>query len=138
MFNQQFYPNYMPNSNYYGIQPPTQVQPIQQYPQSTCYFVNSANELNSVRVMPNAYYIGINKDSKEIYVRKMNNDGNVEVETYTLKSEQKEKSEYEKLDERLTSIEQLLKEKNNERSNGYVNQQFAQQQTQFNATNANV
>ena len=73
--------------------------------------------------MPNWYYLGINRDSKEIYVRKMNNDGNIEVETYTLKSESKVKSEYELLDERLTGIEQLLKEKLNVQHNEYVSKQ---------------
>ncbi|MBO7735329.1 MAG: hypothetical protein J6S67_22375 [Methanobrevibacter sp.] len=116
-YGQQFYPGYMPNPTPYGYQP----QP--QYPQTTCSFINSVNELNNIRVMPNWYYLGINRDSKEIYVRKMNNDGNIEVETYTLKSESKVKSEYELLDERLTGIEQLLKEKLNVQHNEYVSKQ---------------
>lgn len=135
MYNQfnQFYP--------YGAQLPPQTQPIQQFqqqlPQASCYFVKSIDELANVRIMPNIYCMGINKDNKEIYVRRMNNDGNIEVETYTLKSELKEKSELEKITERLTSIENSLKEKKDERFNGYVNQQPAQQQTQYVATNAN-
>lgn len=119
-YNQQFYPGYMPNPAAYGYQPQPQYP---QYPQSSCLFVNSINEMNNVRVMPNAYYLGINRDSKEIYVRKMNNDGNIEVETYTLKSESKVKSEYELLNDRLTGIEQLLKEKSNVQSNEYVGKQ---------------
>ncbi|MBQ8677251.1 MAG: hypothetical protein IJ529_02135 [Alphaproteobacteria bacterium] len=86
--------------------------------------------------MPNIYCMGINKDGKEIYVRRMNNDGNIEVETYSLKSESKEKSELEKITERLTNIENSLKEKNNERFGKYVNQQPAQQQAQYYASNA--
>ena len=120
-YNQQFYPNY-------GYQPQPQVQPIQQYPQSTCMFVNSANELNNFRVMPNTYYLGVNRDTKEIYVRKMNNDGNIEVETYTLKSEAKVKSEYELIAERLTGIEKALKERTNERNNKYANKQSNDEQ----------
>lgn len=124
MFNQQFYPGYMPNSNMYGVQP----QAIQQYqsqtPQSICYFVNSVNELGNLRVMPNFYYLGINKDSKEIYVRRMNNDGNIEVETYTLKSEEKQKSENELIAERLSNIETLLKQGGkNGRFNEHANKQ---------------
>ena len=129
----QFYP--------YGAQLPPQTQPIQQFqqqmPQASCYFVKSIDELSGIRIMPNIYCMGINKDGKEIYVRRMNNDGNIEVETYSLKSESKEKSELEKITERLTNIENSLKEKNNERFNGYVNQQPAQQQTQYVTTNAN-
>lgn len=121
-YNNQFYPGY-------GYQPQPQMQPIQQYPQSLCSFVKSIDELNNYRVMPNVYYIGVNRDNKEIYVRKMNNDGNIEVETYVLKSEEKQKSENELIAERLTNIEQLLKERNNVQSNGYVNQQFTQSQT---------
>lgn len=135
MYN-QFYP--------YGVQQPMpmspQTQPIQQFqqqmPQASCYFVKSMDELSNVRIMPNIYCMGINKDKKEIYVRRMNNDGNIEVETYSLRSESKEKSELEKISERLTNIENSLKEKNNERFNGYANQQSAQQQTQYVATNA--
>lgn len=131
MYNQFNYPAYG-----YGMQP--QSQPIQQFqsqtPQATCYFVKSVEELANTRVAPNTYYIGINKDNKELYVRRMNNDGNIELETYHLKSELKEKSELEKISDRLTAIENTLKERKNERLNEYANQQFNQQQTQFNAT----
>lgn len=117
-------------------------QPIQQFqqqtPQASLYFVKSVNDLSGVRTMPNVYCMGINKDDKEIYVRKMNNDGNIEVETYSLKSEQKEKSDLEKITERLTAIETTLKEKSNEWSGKYVNQQPAQQQTQYYAPNASI
>lgn len=132
----QFYP--------YGVQQPMpmppQTQPIQQFqqqlPQASCYFVKSIDELSGIRIMPNIYCMGINKDNKEIYVRRMNNDGNIEVETYSLKSESKEKSELEKITERLTNIENSLKEKNNEQFGKYVNQQPAQQQAQYYASNA--
>lgn len=133
MFNQQYYPGYMPNSNIYGMQPPTQVtNPLQ--PQISFVQAKSMNDLAKFRVMPNVSYMGINEDSKEIYVRKMNNDGNIETETYSLKSEQKEKSQLEIISDRLTAIEEKL----NERNTKYVNQQPAYQQAQFNAPNGYV
>lgn len=129
MYNNQYYNPYLAN-----MQPIQQFQ--QQTPQASLYFVKSVNELSGVRTMPNVYCMGINKDNKEIYVRKMNNDGNIEVETYSLKSEEKEKSDLEKITERLTAIETTLKEKSNEWSSKYANQQPAQQQTQYYASNA--
>ena len=128
MYNQQFYPGYMPNYT---------PQPIQQYqtltPQSLCYFVKSIDEISNVRVQPNVYYMGINRDNKEIYVRRMNNDGNIEVETYILKSEEKQKSQMDDIADRITNIENILKERKHEQPNGYINQQPNQPQTQYNA-----
>ena len=121
---------------------PNYGQPIQQYqqqiPQSFCYFVNSSNDLLNTRVMPNVYHIGINKDNKEIYVKKMNNDGNIEMETYVLKCEEKQKTEIEIIAERLTAIENVLKERKDESHNQYVAQQPVYQQAKLNATNGNV
>lgn len=58
--------------------------------------------------MPNVYYVGLSPDNKEIYVRKMNNDGNIELETYALKAEQKQKTELQTIAERLEAIEKRL------------------------------
>ena len=88
MFNQQFYPGYMPNSNVYGMQPPSQVVTPPQ-PQVSFVQAKSLEELSKYRVLPNLSYMAINTENKEIYVRRMNNDGNIETETYSLKSEQK-------------------------------------------------
>lgn len=137
MFNQQFYPNFMPNYPGYNVQPPAQVLTPQQ-PQISYVQVKSINDLAKYRVGPNMSYMGLNEDAKEIYVRRMNNDGNIESETYTLKSEEKEKSQLEIISEQLADIKNALKEKKNEQPNGYVNQQPVQQQAQFNAPNANV
>lgn len=121
----------MPNYPNYNVQPVQQIQTPQQ--QVSFVQAKSMNDLAKVRVMPNISYMGLNDENKEIYVRRMNNDGNIESETYVLKSEEKEKSQYETLSERLTAIENILKEKKNEQHNGYVNQQSNQQQTQYNA-----
>jgi len=105
------YPN--PNFNNYLAYQMQQQQPIQNLsvqPQSQCYFVKSPNELSSVNVMPNHYYLGINTDSNEIYVKRMNNDGLLEVKTYSLKSEEKEKTDFQVISERLDGIEKKLSE----------------------------
>jgi hypothetical protein len=118
------YPN--PNfNNYLAYQMQQQsaqnfnAQPIQNLsiqPQSQCYFVKSQNDLNSVNVMPNYYYLGINADSDEIYVKRMNNDGLVEVKTYSLQSEKKEKTDFQAVFDRLDGIEKKLSELSTQRS----------------------
>jgi len=130
------YPN--PNfNNYLAYQMQQQQQPIQNLnvqPQSQCYFVRSQNDLSSVNVMPNFYYLGINPDANEIYVKRMNNDGLIELKTYCLQSEKKEKTEFQAIFDRLDGIEAklseisaprqtlTLREKNNERNVKSVNE----------------
>lgn len=129
------YPN--PNFNSYMAYQMQQQQPIQSLnvqPQSQCYFVRSPNDLSTVNVMPNFYYLGINPDANEIYVKRMNNDGLIEMKTYSLQSEKKEKTEFQEVFDRLDGIEKklselsaprqtlTLKEKNNERNVKSVNE----------------
>lgn len=100
--------NYMNN---YGFQP----QPIQnmtQQSQAMCFFVKTANDLVRSDIMPNVFYLGINRDSKEIYVRRMNNDGNIEVETYQLSAGKEEKTDLKLIVERLNEIEKKLEVRN--------------------------
>lgn len=86
-------------------------QTIQQMqPQGALYFVKSSQDLPSVNIMPNNYYVGLNQDAKEIYIKKMNNDGKLEIENYVLKEEIKEKTDIEKIFDRLDSIEKRLSE----------------------------
>lgn len=100
----------MYNNPFFMGQFPAQ-QPIQNMniqPQASCYFVKSASDLTGINAMPNVFYVGLAQEAKEIYVRKMNNDGIVEVETYTLKAEQKQKTELQTIAERLEAIEKKL------------------------------
>lgn len=100
--------NYMNN---YGFQP----QPIQsmaQQSQALCFFVKTPNDLVRSDIMPNVFYLGINRDSKEIYVRRMNNDGNIEVETYQLSSGVEEKTDLKLIVDRLNEIEKKLEVRN--------------------------
>lgn len=105
------YPNY--NYPFYGA-PNTQqnqAQPIQRMeqksPQATCYFVTSADSFK-VDVLPGIYYLGINEKNNEIYLRKINDLGNPEFKTYKLTEEKKEKSELQKINDRLLNIEKKL------------------------------
>lgn len=119
-----------PNYNAYSpmaqqMQQPTQtIQQLNQQvqKQASCYFVKAAQELASVNVQPNVYYLGINSDKSEIYVRRMNNDGNIEAETYVKASEQKEKTEMQKILERLDAIEKKLPEVKDVSAVNVVNQ----------------
>ena len=99
-----------------GTQPQAQtgqqtqtIQTIQQKPlQAVCYFVKSLDDLSNVDILPGVYYLGINENGKELYVRKINSDGNVGVDTYSLTVEKKEKSELQQISDRLYNIEKQL------------------------------
>lgn len=107
---------YYPQNNYNNlpVQQPQTIQNVAQpvQPQLYSYFVKQAADLATPNIMPNTLYLGINSGQKEIYIRKMNNDGNIELETYVLSSGKKEKSELqvfvERLDSRLDEIEKKL------------------------------
>lgn len=105
--------NYNPNYPFYGAPNPqqNQAQPIQKMeqksPQATCYFVNSADNFK-VDVLPGIYYLGINEKNNEVYIRKINDLGNPEFKTYKLTEEKKEKSELQKINDRLSNIEKRL------------------------------
>lgn len=105
---------YYPQNNYNGLpaQQPQTIQNVSQTisPQLYSYFVKQAGDLITPNITPNTFYLGINRDSKEIYIRRMNNDGNIELETYVLSSGKKEKSELQVIVERLDSIEQKIAE----------------------------
>ena len=104
--------NFNPFNPYqrYDMQQPQAIQNMTIQPQASCYFVKSPNDLNGINVMPNTFYLGINTDSNEIYVRKMNNDGLVDIKTYTLQSEKKEKTDFQAIFDRLDGIEKKLNE----------------------------
>lgn len=105
------------------------IQPIQNISQTVqksaqCYFVNDARDLEQIRPSLNVVYLGINKDKNEIYVRQMNTNGLIDMNTYTLKSEVQEKDQYSTILERLERIENNFTAKgqvNNERNNANVN-----------------
>lgn len=119
MFENMYNNGYMPQRGYYPqnnynmpMQQPQTIQNVAQTisPQLYSYFVKQAADLATPNIMPNTLYLGINSGQKEIYIRRMNNDGNIELETYVLSSGKKEKSELQVIVERLDSIEQKIAE----------------------------
>lgn len=98
---------------------PWQGQPIQNLnqtmqPQASCYFVNTPEELNGIGIMPNNVYLGINQNTKEIYVRRMDNNGITQLETYTMSANVEQKNEYRLILEQLASINEKLNPKREE------------------------
>lgn len=105
MYNnfQQYMPPYMQQ----------QAQTIQHLPQQAepkvvTYSVESAEQLSGITPMPNTLYMGINKKDGKIYLRSMNNDGLMEVKTYSLVTEQTKKTDTQEILERLAKIERKL------------------------------
>ena len=92
--------------NYNPYFQPQTIQSVQS--QALCFFVKSPNDLVRSDIMPNVFYLGINRDNKEIYVRRMNNDGNIEVETYQLAGGKEEKTDLKIIADRLDIIEKKL------------------------------
>lgn len=102
-----------PYNNYYTPPYMQQAQPIQQLPQHTepkivSYTVDSAEQLSGLPFVPNTIYVGMSRDGTKIFQRRMNNDGLMEVKTYSLVTEQTKKTETQEILERLTNIERKL------------------------------
>ena len=105
-----------PYNNFQQYVPPymqQQAQTIQHLPQSAepkvvTYSVESAEQLSGITPMPNTLYMGINKKDGKIYLRSMNNDGLMEVKTYSLVTEQTKKTDMQEILDRLAKIEKKL------------------------------
>lgn len=105
-----------PYNNFQQYVPPymqQQAQTIQHLPQSAepkvvTYSVESAEQLSGITPMPNTLYMGINKKDGKIYLRSMNNDGLMEVKTYSLVTEQTKKTDTQEILDRLAKIEKKL------------------------------
>lgn len=100
--------------NYYVppyMQP--QAQPIQQLPQQhmdqkvVSYFVDSAEQMSTITPMPNIIYLGLSRDGK-IFMRRMNNDGLMEMKTFSVQAEQTKKTDAQEILDRLANIEKKL------------------------------
>ena len=104
----------MENNYSQNFQMPQTLQQFQKQPPSVqCFSVNKKSDMEGMQIQPNAMYIGLNANEKEIYVRKWNNDGLIEFETYNLKDEnkkedQKSNEEINKILERLAIIEEKI------------------------------
>jgi hypothetical protein len=88
-------------------------QPIQQLPQHVdprviSYFVDTAEQLSTINPMPNTLYLGINNRDGKIFMRRMNNDGLVELKTFSLQLDQTRKTDTQEILGRLEKIEKKL------------------------------
>lgn len=115
--------NYMNNFNPYQqrltqMEQMAQSQPIQTIqqttPQSQCYFVNSKEEMQNIQPIPNIFYIGINRQAKEVYIRAWNNNGIIDFDTYSLTDGKQENTELKSIMDKLNEIENKLREKAHE------------------------
>ncbi|MBQ9235443.1 MAG: hypothetical protein IJ184_03145 [Alphaproteobacteria bacterium] len=92
-----------------GVQPQTlQTVSRKSEPQVMCYAVKSPNDLAGFNLLADMMYIGINQADKEVYIRKMDDKGIAEVETYKRTAESQEKSELQIISDRLSAIEKVL------------------------------
>ena len=77
-------------------------------PKIMAYTVDSAEQLATLPPAPNAIYIGLARDGSKIFQRRMNNDGLMEVKTYSLAVEQTKKTDTQEILDRIASIEKKL------------------------------
>ena len=81
-------------------------------PKIATYTVDSAEQLATLPPMPNTIYLGVSRDGSKIFQRRMNNDGLMEVKTYSLVVEQTKKTDTQEILDRIASIERKLGVKN--------------------------
>lgn len=93
--------------------PPQYVQKIQTpETQVTCWFVSSPKELETIRLTDLfTLQIGINKTTNEIYTRQLLTDGTIQSLTY--KTSSNEQKDEKSVSDRLTELENKLKELTN-------------------------
>lgn len=92
--------------NYPYMQQP--VLPHNLEPKIMSYTVDSAEQLATLPPMPNAIYLGLARDGGKIFQRRMNNDGLMEVKTYSLVTEQTKKTDTQEILDRIASIEKKI------------------------------
>ena len=92
-----------------STQTPMPIQTIQQVQKSAQFYtVENAQELDGIKPTLNVLYVGFNKKAKEIYLKQLTNDGLISLETYSLATDKKEKSEFETILEKINSLERKL------------------------------
>ena len=104
---QPIYPGYYPQQN--GMNPGAPVQQLQKSAQF--YSVESPQDLDGIRPSLNVMYFGVNSKGKAIYLKQINNDGRVSVDTYSLVENKKEKSELETVLDKISELENKLMNK---------------------------
>lgn len=77
-------------------------------PKIISYTVDSAEQLATLPPVPNTIYLGMTRDGTKIFQRRMNNDGLMEVKTYSLVVEQTKKTELQEILDRIANIEKTI------------------------------
>lgn len=96
-----------PYNNYPYIQQAPMI-PQHLEPKIMSYTVDSVEQLATLPPIPNTIYLGISRDGSKIFQRRMNNDGLMEVKTYSLVIEQTKKTDTQEILDRIASIEKRL------------------------------
>lgn len=97
-----------PYNNFPYIQQQMPVMPQHLEPKIMAYTVDSVEQLATLPPMPNAIYIGVSRDGSKIFQRRMNNDGLMEVKTYSLVTEQTKKTDTQEILEQIAEIKKKL------------------------------
>ena len=95
MYNNYPYPQQMP-----------QIQHIE--PRILSYTVDSIEQLATLPPMPNTIYLGLARDGSKIFQRRMNNDGLMEIKTFSLVVEQTKKTDMQEILDRISEIEKKI------------------------------
>lgn len=95
MYNNYPYPQQMP-----------QIQHIE--PKILSYTVDSVEQLSTLPPMPNTIYLGLARDGSKIFQRRMNNDGLMEIKTFSLVVEQTKKTDMQEILDRISEIEKKI------------------------------
>ncbi len=67
--------------------------------------IDSPEQLSTLPPVPNTIYLGLNLRDGKIYMRRMNNDGLMDVKTFSVTTEQTKKTDNAEILDRLTKIE---------------------------------
>lgn len=100
------------NPYYYQPGMPIQHLPQQMEPKIYPCVVDSPEQLSTIPPMPNTVYLGLSRDGSSIFQRRMNNDGLMELKTFSLQQEQTKKTDMQEILSRLENIEKKLETKN--------------------------
>jgi len=99
------------NPNMYNNYPyPQQIPQIPQHiePKILSYTVDSVEQLATLPPMPNTIYLGLARDGSKIFQRRMNNDGLMEIKTFSLVVEQTKKTDMQEILDRISEIEKKI------------------------------
>lgn len=98
------------NPNMYNNYPyPQQIPQIQHVePRILSYTVDSVEQLSTLPPMPNTIYLGLARDGSKIFQRRMNNDGLMEIKTFSLVVEQTKKTDMQEILDRISEIEKKI------------------------------